>query len=313
MNKVVLLQMTLTKGMGDVAVKRVLDFMKAHSLTYADLEYSPNAILFEAGIRRDIVERFPETRIQAQSLADDLSERGIETLAEIDADYPRNLKWSLGAKCPPVLFAKGNLSILNQKSVGFCGSRKASQKGLDIASECARQLAEKQIAVVSGYASGVDMTAHKAALVSGGSTAFVLAEGILKTTVKTQIREYLTDKNHVFLSQFAPRLSWNAGNAMKRNGIIIGLSRAMILVESGMTGGTFAAGESALNARCPLFVVDFAQPEASATANRYFIEKGGYPIRGKNMVPNLNRVLQVTNRGAAFSIEPINEQMRLSV
>ena len=262
MNKAALLQLTLTKGIGDVAVKRVLNFMKAHILTYEDLEQSPVDVLLGAGIRPDIARRFLETAVQARALADELSEHSVEVLPETD------MKQSLGSNCPPLLFAKGNLAVLNQKGVGFCGSRKVSQKGLDIAAACARQLSESQIAVVSGYASGVDLTAHQTALASGGTTVFVLAEGILRMSVKTSVKGYLSDKNHVFISQFPPHLTWTAGNAMKRNSIIIGLSRAMILVESGKTGGTFAAGESALKAHCPLFVVEFAQPAISAEANR---------------------------------------------
>ena len=90
---------------------------------------------------------------------------------------------------------------------------------------------------------------------------------------------------------------------MKRNGVIIGLSDAMILVESGKTGGTFAAGEETLSISHPLFVIDFAQPEVSAEANPYFISKGGIPIRGKAGVPNLSKVLDVINN-RKFAFEP---------
>lgn len=54
---------------------------------------------------------------------------------------------------------------------------------------------------------------------------------------------------------------------MKRNLVIIGLSNAMILVESGERGGTFAAGEDTLKVNLPLFVIDFEKPEVSAKAN----------------------------------------------
>ena len=82
---------------------------------------------------------------------------------------------------------------------------------------------------------------------------------------------------------------------MKRNSVIIGLSQAMILVESGRRGGTFAAGEETLKRSLPLFVIDFEKPEVSAEANPYFIEKGGHPIRGKRGIPNLEKVLEVVN------------------
>ena len=91
-----------------------------------------------------------------------------------------------------------------------------------------------------------------------------------------------------------PESNWHVSNAMKRNSVIIGLSNAMILVESGKSGGTFAAGNEALSLKHPLFVIDFAQPEVSAEANPYFISKGGIPIRGKeNGTPNLKSVFSV--------------------
>ena len=81
---------------------------------------------------------------------------------------------------------------------------------------------------------------------------------------------------------------------MKRNSTIIGLSDAMILVESGLTGGTFAAGEETLKRKRPLFVIDFAEPGPSAEANPYFIKQGGMPVRGnREGVPSLDKVREV--------------------
>jgi DNA processing protein len=166
-----------------------------------------------------------------------------------------------------------------------------SQRGIEIAINCAKQLAERGVVVVSGYASGIDMAAHRSALQYESETIFVLAEGLLKAGLKGDISELLTSSNHIFVSQFMPELTWDAKNAMKRNKVIIGLSDSMILVESGKSGGTFAAGQETLSVEHPLFVIDFAQPEVSAEANHYFISKGGIPIRGKNGIPNIDKIL----------------------
>jgi len=102
---------------------------------------------------------------------------------------------------------------------------------------------------------------------------------------------------------------------MKRNSVIIGLSEAMILVESGKSGGTFAAGNETLTTRRPLFVVDFAQPEISAEANPYFISRGGKPIRGRGKagIPNLSEVYSVINNAYSRISDnyPYNEQLKL--
>ena len=292
MNFTSVLQFIIAKGIGEVAIKKAIDLLENNDeITWDLLCDSENTLTSMLKLRSDIAQNIISEKYRAQKLAEKLFENNVKIILENDKAYPRYLKATLEKNCPSVLFAQGNISLLNTDSVGFCGSRKVSPKGLKIAEECAKQLVEKNISVISGYAAGTDLTAHKSALNNGGNTIFVLAEGILRSKIKFEIKDLLTDDNHVFVSQFIPEITWNVGNAMKRNGTIIGLSRAMILVESGKDGGTFAAGEQSLKVGCPLFVIDFSKPEVSAEANPYFISKGGIPIRGKKEgIPNLKNL-----------------------
>ena len=290
MNKCSMLQFALARGIGEMSIKRAIAFMERNNLSWDDLIQDRN-LLCHFGLKDTVITNITATKSQAYALYEELERAGVKILSESDIAYPQYLKKMLQDKCPSMLFVSGNTNLLNSISVGFCGSRKASAKGIGIAADCSRQLTKENITIVSGYAAGTDLAAHKSALENGGNTVFVLAEGILRYSQKREIRDYLNSSNHVFVSQFMPKIAWNAGNAMRRNSVIIGLSRAMILVESGKTGGTFAAGEEALRVGCPLFVIDFAQPEVSAEANPHFISAGGKPIRGKNGVPNITKVL----------------------
>lgn len=285
-----MLQFALARGIGEVSIKKAIAFIESNRLSWDDFIQDHN-LLRRFGLKDDIIANISSTISQAQILYEELEMSGVKILSESDKTYPQYLKKMLQEKCPSILFVSGNTDLLNSASVGFCGSRKASTKGISIAADCSHQLIKENITVVSGYAAGTDLAAHKAALENGGNTIFVLAEGILRYSQKREIRNYLNGTNHAFISQFMPKTTWNAGNAMRRNSVIIGLSRAMILVESGKSGGTFAAGEEALQVGCPLFVIDFAQPEVSAEANPYFIAAGGKPIRGKNGVPNIAKVI----------------------
>lgn len=291
-----LLQFTLARGVGGPAVKKAIAFVGQNGLSW-EAFVNDGDLLRQSGLKEEQARAVRAAEEQTKPLYDSLTAEGISLLAENEADYPQYLKKTLGTECPPVLFASGNLALLNRPSVGFCGSRKTSEKGIRIASECAGQLAAQHVAVVSGYASGTDLAAHRAALEHGGDTVFVLAEGILKARRKKEIRELLMPSNHVYVSQFMPNAIWRAGNAMRRNSVIIGLSRAMVLVEAGMTGGTFAAGEESLQVGCPLFVVRYAQPGPSAEGNPYFISKGGKPIgRDQDGVPNVSKILDAVNQ-----------------
>lgn len=242
----------------------------------------------ELHLKKEIADKIINSAVdESDNMIDKIRKNNIEIILENDKRYPAILKTKLKSDCPAVLFACGNLNLLEKNQLDFAVPRKASAKGITIAEECAaNNLQKENIVVTSGYAAGVDISAHSAALQNGGSTIFVLAEGILSYRVKKELPGLLNDKNYLFLSQFSPEMIWNAGNAMKRNSLIIGLSEAMILIESGKKGGTFAAGQEALNIGCPLFVVDYDKPEVSAEANPYFIANGGRPIRKKAGKPN---------------------------
>lgn len=290
-----ILQFIQAKGAGDAALKRLLSYAAQHGEEAArDICASARDLEMELKIKPDVAVSVVDSKSNAARLVDELEQKDVRTIWHGSHHYPERLKKILQSDAPAVLFTKGNQSLLDSTGVGFCGSRKASDKGLAITGNCATELARNGICVVSGYAHGVDMAAHKAALENGGTTIFVLVEGILRFQRKHEIAELLSEGNHLIVSQFPPRLTWSGRNAMKRNGTIIGLSDAMILVESGLTGGTFAAGEETLRRQRPLFVIDFAEPGPSAEANPHFIRQGGLPVRGnRNGIPSLDRVKEV--------------------
>lgn len=287
-----LLQLMSGRGIGDKAIKKILQYTLYSGCSLKTICEAPETLSTIIGrrITQETINSIIYSSEIAKQIAEKLKAQGIRIISEIDELYPESLRKTLGDDCPPVLFIKGNEELLSKVSVGFCGSRKVSPKGEFITEQCAKQLAEAEIVVVSGYASGTDLAAHVSATKNLGSTIFVLAEGILNLRIKPPVKPFLNDHNHLFVSQFLPDAQWSVGNAMKRNGVIIGLSQAMILVESGKTGGTFAAGEETLRRGKPLFVIDFEKPEVSAEANPYFLQHGGDPIRGKNGIPSLKRV-----------------------
>ncbi len=279
----------MTKGLGPKGLNNIIDRLETNNSL--DIASIVSAAIARQDI--DITREIQENRIKAESLLGDLKQQDIKIIVRGCQEYPKMLELILGQHTPPVLFAKGNIKLLNQKGVGFCGSRKASEKGIHVAKECATELSKHGINVVSGYASGVDLAAHKAALESGGTTSFVLAEGILKFKFKREIKDLITDDNYVVISQFPPKLTWLARNAMQRNKTICGLSNAVVIIESGLEGGTFEAGKAALELKRPLFVLEYAHPPVSAEGNIYFIRRGAKTLRKKNGHPYLEELFHV--------------------
>jgi DNA processing protein len=282
----------LTKGLGPKGVSRILDAVAAQD-RQIDLSLMSIAEMIQrTGAKPETAEQIPASIKKADELLKDFEDQGIKILVRGRAGYPERLLKTLKEDAPLVLFAKGNMKILLQKAVGFCGSRKASEKGIAVAGECAGALANQHINVISGYAHGVDLAAHRAALQAGGVTTFVLAEGILHFKIKSDVKDLLTEDNHVVVSEYMPRLPWLARNAMQRNKTICGLSNAVVVIESGLKGGTFEAGKAALSLRRPLFVAEYAQPAESAEGNAYFLQQGARFLRKKNGAAYLDELFQ---------------------
>jgi DNA processing protein len=217
----------------------------------------------------------------------------VEGLIEVnDGLYPKKLKYVLGRKAPSQIYYKGNLDLFNCKSLGFCGSRKATLKGIETAIDCVEQAVKQSIVIVSGYASGVDLAAHATSLANGGSTIIVLPEGINNFRIKKEVKSCWDWSRILVLSQYEPDASWQAFRAMARNHTIIGLSDAMIVIEAGIQGGTIEAGKSSLRLNVPLFVAEYLDMKNAAQGNAELLSKGASTLKkgSTTMKANLTKV-----------------------
>lgn len=198
----------------------------------------------------------------------------------LDQSYPVNLKSLLKLNTPPVLSMIGNINLLSNRTVGFSGSRKVSEKGVAITKDCVEQLSqEKDISIVSGYAQGVDKEAHYTALASGGSTIIILPNGISSFYVRQELKDVWDWDRVLVISEYLPKDKWSVSRAMNRNNTIIGLSDIMVVVEAGLTGGSLEAGLRTLEDNKPLYVPLYSDYPESALGNKVLLERGAKSIR----------------------------------
>lgn len=191
-----------------------------------------------------------------------------------DDTYPKYLKSLPGKNAPLPLFVWGNLDLLKKPAVAFAGSRNVTDKGLAVTADVTKQIAELGWVAVSGHARGVDSTSHRVALENNAGTILVLPQGFNDFKMRGELKRVAKKENLLIISEFPMDAVWAVGRAMQRNRTIIGLSNAMVLVESREKGGTFDAGKKALKYKHPLFVVDFQETGISNAGNQYFIEHG---------------------------------------
>lgn len=198
----------------------------------------------------------------------------------LDQSYPATLKSLLKLNTPPVLSMIGNTQLLANKTVGFSGSRKVSDKGIAVTKDCVEQLAQVPgLSIVSGYAQGVDKEAHYTALACGGSTIIVLPNGLNSFYVRQELKDVWDWNRVLVISEYQPEDKWSVSRAMNRNNTIIGLSDSMVVVEAGLTGGSMDAGLRTLEDQKPLYVPVYAEYPESALGNRVLLEKGACGIR----------------------------------
>lgn len=274
-----ILQMMLTEGVGARTLSRLLQRLSAEQQPVEEFVLAPpDRIATAYGLRPAVASAIRTNLARAEALRDELESHRIKLLARTDSDYPSSLLAKLEQLAPPVLFVRGDHKLLGGPSAAVAGARHGSEQGLRIAYDCGSLLGSDRINVVSGYAPGTDTAAHLGALAAGGSTTLVLASGILAFQLRSVLAQAWDDSRIVIVSEFSPGAPWRAHNAMQRNRTICALSGAVILVEAGLAGGTYAAGKAAQKLNVPLYVVDYPDPPASAEGNRYFLRHGAHPL-----------------------------------
>ena len=159
----------------------------------------------------------------------------LVTLA--DADYPKALLEI--ADPPPLLYAKGNLALLNKLSIAIVGSRNASVQGEKNAEAFAQGLAEHGLCIVSGLALGIDGAAHRGALKAKGNTIAVVGTG-LDMVYPAQHRDlaHQIASSGLILSEFPLGTLSKPQNFPRRNRLISGLSLGCLVVEANLKSGS---------------------------------------------------------------------------
>ena len=166
-----------------------------------------------------------------------LSEENIAVLT-LDDNYPSNLR--LLPDAPPVLFVRGAPRDDDARAVAIVGTREASEWGKRVAAQLARGFAERGFTVVSGLARGIDTAAHSGALDGGGRTLAVLGSGIrvIHPKENASLADAIANGRGAVLSEFQPNLPPSCPALMRRDRVISGLARGVIVVEAVRESGS---------------------------------------------------------------------------
>jgi DNA processing protein len=180
---------------------------------------------------------------------------GATILIALDPAYPA----ALGAADPrpPVLYLAGDPAALARPCVAIVGTRRASGYGRSAAAEIAEELARAGVTIVSGLALGIDAQAHVAAVDAGGTSVAVLPSPLdrIYPPRHRDLAARLVATGGALISELAPGLAHGKPDFARRNRIIAGLARAVVVVEAPDRSGALLTVAAAIDHGREVFAV----------------------------------------------------------
>ncbi|MGL4873869.1 MAG: DNA-processing protein DprA [Clostridium sp.] len=194
-----------------------------------------------------------------------------------DEEYPELLK---EIKNPPyVIFYKGNIALMKEECVSIIGGRNHSLYAERATRFIAREASFQGCTIVSGGARGIDSIAHKEALMNKGKTIAVLGSGIDVVYPKENKRLFEEIiKNGLLISEFMPGTEPYSKNFPRRNRIISGLSKKLILTEASKKSGSLITAGFALSESRDIAVVPSQIFSEYGEGSNLLLADGATPI-----------------------------------
>jgi DNA processing protein len=230
------LALTLTPGLGPRRIVEAMRQLAAPSEVFALPLTGLEALRFPAGVAQFVFEG--KARELAEKEWELALRHGVELVTLGCAAFPERLKEIFDP--PPVLWLRGNSSLLARPSIAIVGTRKPTPYGTGIAEMLGRDLSARGMLVVSGMARGIDTYAHKGALAAGRPTLAVWGTGadVIYPKENKKLAEDILATGGAIVSEVPLGTFPAPQNFPRRNRIISGLSLGVLVVEASENSGT---------------------------------------------------------------------------
>ena len=199
------------------------------------------------------------------------NKQGCVPITRVSETYPVRLRERMGPDAPGCLWAKGDLSLLDQPMISLVGSRELRPLSEAFAAEVGRQAALQGYVLVSGNAKGADSVAQNSALAHGGKVISVVADALQDQPEQTNV---------LYLSEMDYDVGFSAARALSRNRTIHALGSLTLVAQCTLgKGGSWDGSVKNLKyGYSPLFVLDDGSEGAEA-----LIQMGAEPVLGSQL------------------------------
>ena len=231
-----LLALLRIDGVGDIVAKKLINHCGSAANVFTA---KANFLKGIDGIGSVLIQNLKDKTAfaKAEEELKYIQENDITVLFYKDENYPDRLKHCIDG--PVLLFSSGNINWNTRKVISIVGTRQITSYGTEFCKKLIEDLAPLNPIIVSGFAYGVDIVAHQAAMDNNLQTIGVLAHGLNQIYPKTH-KKYVAkmEQNGGFLTEFWSTSSPEKENFVKRNRIVAGISEATIVIESAEKGGS---------------------------------------------------------------------------
>lgn len=297
-----LLTLQRIPNLGDASIKRLLQ--QAESAEEL-LKQKKSTLLAVDGIGEFKLKEFynSDHAKAAEAELKFILDNAIEYTAFTDAHYPERLKHCLDG--PILLFGRGSINFNNKRVISIVGTRKVTTHGVAFCQRLIEQLAPLDPIIVSGFAYGVDITAHKAAVANNLQTVGVLAHGLNQIYPKVHKR-YVeeVENNGGFISDFWSSDTFDRTNFLRRNRIIAGISEATVVIESAERGGSLVTAEIANSYNRDVFAVPGRYDDSQSLGCNNLIK-----TQKAHLLTSAADLVYILNWEVEKQIKPVQKQL----
>jgi DNA processing protein len=243
--------LTQIPGLGGEGLRRLLQAFGSPETVFAA---SPLAL--REHVKPAVAERIAQGPDPdgMETLAAWLKSEGNRIITLADADYPRSLLNIPDP--PPLLYAKGDLALLDRPALAVVGSRNATAQGIGHAEAFSEAISAAGLCIVSGMAHGIDSAAHWGGLRGTGGSIAVVGTGLDRVypAVNRDLAHELA-AHGLLLSEFSLGTPPLAANFPRRNRIISGLALGCLVVEASLQSGSLITARMALEQGREVFAI----------------------------------------------------------
>ncbi len=248
-----LLALLKIEGVGDIVAKKLLN----HCGSATEIFTTKASILSSIdGVGDVLIKNLKDKSVfkLAASELKFINDNPINLLFYQDEAYPNRLKHCIDS--PVLLFASGNMNMNHRKIISIVGTREITSYGMEFCKKLIEDIAPLNPIIVSGFAYGVDIVAHKAAMDCNLQTIGVIAHGLNQVYPKVH-KKYVAkmEGNGGFLTEYWSTSNPEKENFVKRNRIVAGMSEATIVIESAEKGGSLITANFANDYNRDVFAV----------------------------------------------------------